>query len=63
MAFALPKDFNFKKPDWLKICGIILIIAGIWSLLNTKLVHIPLFDLGGLVMTGIGVYLLQYSQK
>jgi len=61
MAFALPKDFN-KRPNWLKIFGIILIIDGILSLLHPMLAHIPLFDLGRLIRAGIGIYLLQYRQ-
>ena len=63
MAWVIPRDFNFKKPDWLKVCGIILIIDGIWSLLDKRLPHTPLFDSGRLIRTGIGVYLLQYLQE
>ena len=63
MAWVIPRDFNFKKPDWPKVCGIILIIDGIWSLLDTRLPHTPLFDLGRLIRIGIGVYLLQYPLK
>ena len=59
MAWVIPRDFNFKKSDWPKVCGIILIIDGIWSLLDARLPHTPLFDLGRLIRTGIGVYLLQ----
>ena len=61
MAWVIPRDFNFKKLNWLKICGVILIIDGLWSLIHPELPHTYLFDLGRLVRAGIGLYLLTYS--
>ena len=58
--FAIPKDFNFKEPDMLKVLGVILILDGLISLIHPKLAHTTFFDLGRLIRTGIGVYLLVY---
>jgi len=58
--FAIPKDFNFKEPDMLKVLGVILILDGLISLVHPRLAHTTFFDLGRLIRAGIGVYLLIY---